>query len=449
MRSEHSVSRAEAENTLNFLIRPHLSEFRYGHLQLSRDMVLPGWEQDPLKVLPQYFLRARKRIEIAREFGAEDQLMYKLTKDMAKQGHDEQYALEAYRAFADKAPVKLRNLAGAARTLNMWSLLSTTGIVQIAQHSNIIALTGWKNYIQGLAIAFKKQPVTAEWAARTGAYMQELLHDVIPFGDRGLGTFWAKVIGLEQMDKANRIIGAIAGRFHADDIAAKYAKELIPKEIAILERQLSRLGLVPNEVKASGGVLTEAQRTIAGQQASLFTQFRGSVLDMPLARQSSAGQFIYLFKNFAIQQTRFVGRLIQDARDGDTRPLTRYLTATGTLTAATGYVLHKLKYGHENIPGLLPEGVRPDREGLLQYLEFMAMAGAVGIAQDGLRGMASGPEMFRSFLLGPSANDVIGLLGRDVPELARGNPRQMMHDALKHTPLAGRRVADYFVPLEE
>lgn len=453
MRSEQSISRREAEAVLNRYLKPHLSEFRYGHLQMAREMALPGWEEDPLKVLPQYFMRARKRIEIAREFGAQDQAMYKLTQQMAKEGYDHKYALEAYRAFSDKEPLKLRNLAGATRTLNMLSLLSTTGLVQLGQHSNIIAMTGWKNYLQGMAVAFKRQPVSQEWAARTGSYMQELMQDLVPFGDRGLGAEWAKIIGLEPLDKANRIVAAFAGRFHADDIAAKYAKETAPKALAILERQLTQLRLSPAEVKAAGGVLTSAQRSIAGQQASLLTQFRGSVLDMPLAKHSSAGQFLYLFKNFAIQQTRFVARLVQDMKEGNYAPAIRYLTATGTLTAGTGYAVSTAKYGTTvggvDIPGLLPADRAPDTAGLHKYLESMMLAGALGIAADGLRGMANGPEMFRAFILGPTANDAVGFIGRDVPELARGNPRQMMHDALKHTPLFGRRVAEYLVPLEE
>lgn len=464
MRSEQGMSRKEAEAVLNRYLHPHLSEFRYGHLQMARDMVLPGWEEDPLKVLPQYFLRGWKRVETARTFGNEDQLMYKLAGQLGKEGYDENYALEAYRAFADKAPLQLHDLAGATRTLNMISLLSTTGLVQLAQHSNIIALTGWKNYIQGLGAAFSRQPVTKEWAARTGAYLQEYMQDLVAFGSQGLGSKWAKVIGLEQMDKANRIIAAIAGRFHADDIAAKYVKETAPKALQALERQLTQLKLSPAEVRAAGGVLTTEQRSIAGQQASLLTQFRGSVLDMPLARHSPAGQFIYLFKNFSIQQTRFVSRLMQDAREGNTTPLVRYLTATGTMTAATGYAINGVKYGGSlggmEIPGLMHADLKPERldipineigskEWLFQYLEWQAMAGAVGIASDGLRGVTNGPEMLRSFLLGPTANDVLGLMGRDLPEFVKGNPRQILHDFIKHWPLLGRRLADHLVPLEE
>ena len=454
MQSEQGISRSEAEAVLYRYLHPHLSEFRYGHLQMARDLALPGWEEDPLKVLPQYFMRGWKRIETAREFGPQDQLMKGLVDNMEKQGYDGHFGLRVYRAFADKEPLQLHDLAGATRTLNMLSLLSTTGLVQFGQHANIVALTGWKNYIQGMAQWLKKDRVTQEWAANTGAYMQELMQDLVPFGQGGVGSWWASTIGLTPLDKANRIVAALAGRFHADDIAAKYVKETVPKTLAKYERQLVGMGLTPAEVKAAGGVLTAEQRSLAAQQISLATQFRGSVLDMPIEKHSWYGQFLYLFKNFAVQQSRFVAGLSNEAfKHGNWEPMIKYLSATGTLTGATGAAVQAAKYGWSvgdaEVPGLLPSDMGPESEGLQRYLEGTLMAGAVGIAQDGLRGMFNGPEMLRSFLLGPTANDAMGLLGKDIPELVRGNPRQIMHDTIKHTPLFGRRLAEHLVPLDE
>lgn len=450
IQSQQAMSREEAEAVLNRYLRPHINEFRFGHLQVARHLALPGWEADPLKVLPQYLLKGHKRVETALAFGADDALAYRLFEQIGKTGYDDKFALDVYQAFTDRNPPKLRELAKATRTLNILSLLSTAGIVQLSQHTNTIALTGYKNYLQGLATFLSRSKPSREFAGRTGAYMQEMIQDLVPLS--GVDDWWDKMargwlqgIGLTPLDKANRIVAAFAGMFHADDIALKYAKEQTPA----LARQLTRIGISPDDVLKQQGVLTAQQRLTGAQQASLLTQFRGSVLDLPIAKHSTAGQFVYLFKTFAFQQARFVASLMEEGtKHGNWAPMTRYLSATGLLTYPVGQTLMAVKYGTDEIPGLQPLENKPDREGLLGALELTAQAGSLGIAYDALRGMFHGPQWLTSLLIGPTATDTIALLGRDVPEALRGNPQQALHDAIKHIPLLGRRVADHLVPLE-
>jgi len=450
-----ALSRKEAEAVLRRYLKPEMSEFTYGHLQIARDIVLDGWEKDPVKVLPQYFLRAWKRIETAREFGPKHQRAVSLFQKIAGQGYNARYAEDAYNAFANKRAPLGAELSKLMRSMNVISMLSTAGIVQFAQHSNTIALTGYKNWLQGLSVFLTRTRPTRDWAARTGAYIQELTQDILPYGERSITSQFLQTIGMTPLDKANRIVAAFAGRYYADDLAAKYAKSALGSgEARLLERKLSQLRLDPEAARAAGGILTPEQRAIAAQQASYITQFRGSVLDMPLAKESAAGQFLYVFKNFAIQQTRFVHTLTDSAfRHGDWAPLLRYASATGTLTAGIGEVVAWAKYGIpisdlEELGGVLGPDKKPDREWAQAYVENALTAGALGIASDSFRGLANGPEFLRSFFLGPTFNDALGLLGTDLPELAKGNPQRLLHDTIKHFPLFGRRMADWLVPLE-
>ena len=445
MRGEQAVSRKEAEALLSRYLHPHMSEFNYGHLQIARSIAIPGWEEDPLKVLPQYFLRSWKRIEIAREFGPKHELARKLWQQIGADGHDWRTAAQTYRAFADAEPLGLRELANATRSFNILTLLSTSGLVQFSQHTNTIAYTGYKNYMQGLATFLSRDPQARELAARTGAYMGEMLQDVIPYGDRGLTSRFLGFpgIGLSTFDKINRIVAAFAGMYHADEQAAKLfaAYETGGALKTQLQRDITRMGLKVEEVIAQKGILAPEQRLIAGQQISHATQFRGSVLDLPLNRHSTMGQFIYLFKTFTLQQGRFVAGLMAEGKQGNWAPMMRYLAATGVFTTSVGEAVATARQ-------VLSGKERAQHDLAYTMIENAAIGGALGIASDMSTAMANGPDFVASLIAGPNFKQLFDLIGRDIPEAVRGRPEVILHDTLRHIPLFGKRVADWLVPLD-
>ena len=424
------VTKQEAEMQLErFLKMP--PEIRFGHLQVARELSLPDFEKNINKVLPMYFTRAWRRIETARIFGAGDEAMIQpggyLSK-LAEQGYDPNIARETYLAFADRAPHGYGALIRATRSLNVVSLLSTAGLVQLGQQSNTIAYIGVKNYMRGLGALFTQEG--KDWAAQTGSYMQDMLSSISP---EGVSQHWMRIIGLTPLDKANRIIATLGGYFHAKELAEKYAASIGTSAETKFARLLTQIGLVPEEVAAAGGQLTNQQLRDAAQQVSHITQFRGSPLEMPIYKNNTAlGQFAYLFKGFAIAQFRFVNQLVTEARvHGNWAPLLRYFAATGTLTAGIGHVARTLR--GNNVP---------DHPGWA-YLDAAASGGALGIGYDTMKAMASGPEFFANFLGGPTASDVYHLFGTDVPEAVRGNPKAVIAHVLSKTPIFGRRLAKY------
>lgn len=429
-------TKEEAEDLLrrHFVTPP---EFRYGHLQVARELTLPDWERDPLKVLPLYFMRAWKRIETARDFGAGDEAAAQAIKALRDEGHDAKLASDIYFAFADKAPRDYGNLVRLTRTFNIVTMLSTAGLLQFAQHGNIIASAGFRNYLKGLGGLMSKEG--KEWAATTGAYMQELIQELVPIsediaGQRSASAFWLRFIGLTPLDKANRMIASLAGYHRATELAARHAAAPSKK----LATELARLGLDADLVVRQGGTLTREQLRVAGQQMSHLTQFRGASLDLPALRSTPAGQFMFLFKSFAIQQMRYTHDLLQNARkNGEWGPLLRYLAATGTLTAAVGDASRTLR-GRQ----------RPD-DPAWAYVEAMLGAGAVGMAYDAMRAVEGGPAWFAGFLAGPTASQVIEFVSRDAVEAAKGNPQLMLHNTLRRFPGIGNHLAEWLIPRGE
>jgi hypothetical protein len=412
-------------------------EVRDRHLQLARTLALPGWDEDPTRVLPQYFMRAWKRIETARTFGANDEHAAKAITLLRAEGHDAKLARDIYFAFADRAPRDYGQLVRATRTFNIVTLLSTAGLLQPAQLSNTIAVVGYRNFVKGLAGLFTTGG--RKWAARTGAYMQELMQELHPFsedigGHFSLSRFWVNMIGLEKGDKANRIVSALAGYHHAGDMAQKLVRN--PTHKATL-RELVKLGLDPEQVLKQGGQLTSQQLRDAGQALSHRTQFRGSVLDLPILKQTPVGQFMFLFKTFALQQMTFVEGLMKEFALGNRAPLFRYLAATGTLGAGVGTAARAVR------------GRKAPDDPVLGYLEAAATAGALGMAYDAFRATEGGQGFMLSFLAGPTVGQLSDFISEDVPALARGDSKRMMRSALKKTPGVGPVLTNWLIPKED
>lgn len=435
METHQAANRREAEALLTRWVRTPM-EIRDNHLQLSREAAMPGWDRDVKRVLSKYFLRAWKRIETANEFGADDSGWNAIETQLRDQGHDDILAKQIWTAFNDRAPIGYRKLIEATRTFNIVSLLDFgTGVLQFGQHANIAAREGFKNYLKGTAQLFTKEG--RAWAEGTGAALLETIQDIMPSGERGLSSRWTHLIGLEPLDKANRFIAALAGRERAKDLAAKVVQgldALSPRKRASFMRDLARLGLNADQVAAQGGRLTPEQLSLAGLRASNDTQFRSSVLDLPAMKNTTAGQFIYLFRSFAIQQFRFVRDLVTEARKGNAGPLIKYASMTGTLGAMSGETVRQLR------------GKKAD-DPWVEYAEAVVQAGALGIGYDALRAAEKGPEMIASFVGGPTAGQAASFLHEGV-QAAKGNPDLLLRDAIKHVPLFGRTVANYLVPLK-
>jgi hypothetical protein len=182
-------------------------------------------------------------------------------------------------------------------------------------------------------------------------------------------------------------------------------------------------------------LLNEDELARAGLYVSNNSQFRSGVLDLPEFRNSTAGQFLYLFKSFALQQTDFINKhLITPYRDhNDIRPIMRYMAGLIGGGIAIGSVVRMLK-GRET-----PEDQK------IRVLEDMALAGGFGAYFDAFRAMANGPQSVFAYIAGPTASEAAQTLGSDLPALAEGVAREGTPDfepMLKHfvsrLPLAGQ-----------
>jgi hypothetical protein len=436
LKQKFAKNREEAEALLRRFLRPDTPEFRYGHLQIVRRHALPGFNEDPWEVLPQYIYRGQKRIEEARVFGATDAFKDRLITQMAEEGTgDVRYAEDGYRAFARGADRDYSNLAKLTRTWNIISLLKTAGIAQIGQWSNTIGQVGLPNFIEGLGAMFTKHG--RQWGEATGAALGETIQGMMPASERGIAGHWLNLILLAPLDKINRIQAALAGRLHTQDMAAKLVK--MPTHGATL-REIEKLGLDPAAILERGGQLTEEELRRGALAVANNTQFRGSAAELPLMKSTPLGEFTHLFKSFAIQQTRHVGGLLKEAKQGNWKPLIQWMAATGTLTAGNGELIRMARQG-------MGGNVEAPDNPIIRYLEDVAIGGGFGIAYDTFKAMEGGPGRVANLLGGPAFGQLAEFLERDIADLKDGEPRTILRHALRTAPFIGSpALADWLVP---
>jgi hypothetical protein len=253
--------------------------------------------------------------------------------------------------------------------------------------------------------------------------MIDLVQDIAP-GGRSISSRWSNIIGLEPLDRSNRLVSALAGKFRAQELAAKY----VGKQTALRTRQLEQLGLGPQQVLAQGGKLTDDQLKTAALNAANDTQFASTVLDLPSMRNTPQGQFIYLFKSFSMQQGRFVKDLAKEAiRGGNPGPLLRYAATLATYGALAGEAV-------ADVRSVIRHKDRPDdlRE---RYLEDITFAGGVGMFSDVLNSMSRGREAFASFIMGPAFGEFTQTLPEAWQAVA-GDPEGLMRHGISRNPSA-------------
>lgn len=395
-------------------------EFRGGPLQHTRDFALIGYEKNLRNTLPRYFASAAKRIETARKFGNKDQLAKKLIGEIGQHADSERAALanNVYLAFADNVDPRGKALARATGMVHAITLLSTAGIVQPSQMVNTIARIGWTNTIKasaevmrdwGRQLATGHESPSAAFARSSGALLDTFRADFTLDTIDDLTSVWSKVIGLEHLDRVNRVVAAVGGRVYANELANKVISGQASKgAMKRAMKDLERLGIDPAMVIARGGLTGDEIRQ-AGYRISTATQFATSPLDMPELRNTPAGRFMYLFKSFAFQQMNFIkNEIIREGARGNWAPAVRYSTALPIGAYVLGTTVRKLK-GKED----------PESDNV-RIMENMALAGAFGMFFDMWRSMASGPSAIYSFVFGPTAGETAQILGSDIPAIVKG-----------------------------
>lgn len=445
--AQYGTNRRGSETILEAMIKAP-GEFRGGALQHTRSAPwLTGYDKNIRRISHRYIDQGALRLEMSRMFGARDHVAMDLLQKIASRVGPERAKLanNLYLAMAGQLEdTAARRLAKQINPLFAVSMLSTAGIVQPSQMTNTIARSSWVSAYKGASEIIRNWKKSKEWTESTGATVASVSQDLQIDSINDLSSVWARMIGLEHLDRINRVHAAITGRFEAERLA-KILRSGNAKAEANAARWFVDMGLDPAAI-AARGILTPDEYRTAGLMFSNETQFATRALDMPELRTTNAGPFLFLFRSFAYQQARFIKKMVwEEGRvHGNWAPLLRYGSAISTVAPLMGEIVRAAR-GKE----------RPENF-YLRVAEDAVTAGALGGFWDMAKAMDAGPGPIMAYFMGPAAGEVSQALGSDIPALAKSipgaltegedlNTRPLVKHIVRRTPLIGQYMANVWM----
>jgi len=349
---------------------------RSSHLEHSRrinvdeeDMLNPVLVADPHAVLSSYFHDVYRRIEMARTFGAADEIAVKAINEIEKEfgGADAKYVRDLYftavgssRAPSVAAGIAMKEgLKRAYGTINAFETLKLSmaqtinagqalvnGTTYLAGRTNPV--TTYKIATKALFNSFGKEG--KDIAARSGAAVEATLLQLLgeyseassilgkqlrgvlsPLEILNNPTEFLKFTQFIRVEKFQRVFAANMGNAYAEHLLAKKALidsgELVGKEAKKILNQMEEIGLsthVPADKVPEGDMLRASLRF------SNEVNFRNTADKYPLAWHSPHAKVFTKFKSFAFHHGAFIkDNVYKPLKEGNPAPLINYL-AVGT-----------------------------------------------------------------------------------------------------------------------
>lgn len=286
-------------------------------LEKARGPALPAWAYDwePELVWPKWSRSTSKRLADIEWLGQK-----RFNIDAAIKSVPREHQEFVRQAFKRHFPERDTLLQRGLQQLVSFTVLEKLGlnyfvaIKNIAGgQANIIATTGWKQWVSSINAAIRDPALRKEIRA-SGALRQARV-DIF---NRAAAdeSFLAKAArkgltasGFLPGEVGNRI-SAAANFVRWAEWAASQLKGVTGRELADLERGLIRLRLDPTQLRKQGGKLTPLQRRRAMRVGANNTQFTSEFLFLPLWASSPVMRPATLFKKFAFGQARFWNSLV-------------------------------------------------------------------------------------------------------------------------------------------
>ena len=360
MVKRQNMSKQQANAILNDFVK-NFATNRYAGLEQRRTFLVEGfnelnkygYETNPMVALSDFISGAIKRVEEAKSFGREEELIARLIKDIGISGYDDGIAQYVWREYkGDRTVVKtLKDFSLTLRTIQTISKLPFAAIVNSTQVINTAAEFGVKSFSKQLKGYIKNRVSNREFGAMSGVIDETLQKAMEMAGaEAKVAQKFLKNVGFTGVERWNRNITVVTAQDWAtnslDKLLKRYDKVVpnINKLDQKLVRHFDQLG-IPNIRKVlDRGRFTQEELSIIGQKAVNSTQFRGSVLDIPLFWSSPQGKVLTQFKSFAWQQGTFIKRIIIDeARQGNVAPFITYMILSQIGGEAVGDIRGILK----------------------------------------------------------------------------------------------------------
>lgn len=312
------LTRQQATNLLDRFIKDRANHF--GPLEVGRVTDLPGYSRNVLDVMSNYLSGSFRRLELARQLGANNEVAGRLISQIPDEGA---------RTLADAA---LQVMTGKTSrgAISEWAksitspllndvtrrlmALSTISNIDQGVYGSVIRMN-LNSVRKGLRDSFKG--MSRQDAKESGVILRKFV-DLFDDNINDLTNFFNKNQFAASEEK-NRIITKLS----SDHYTKKILEPLIKKDPQnpYLIRELKNLGMDPEKIIKQGN-LTRDQIDKIGVRITALTQGRFEPASMPILASTPLGKILFQLKSFDILWTRMIrDYVIPEARAGNYRPM--------------------------------------------------------------------------------------------------------------------------------
>lgn len=424
---------------------------RLGNLEFERILNLPK-EIDGEQILVRnkqlvadYIARASKRIEQAKVFGPNNEMVNEFQKELTKTG-GLPYTKEAVDLVKRELGNDMQSIAdimqqrqlSKIRVFESATKLSTAAISNLFQSINTATSYGIPATTRAIVGDLLHRPESSDFAMNAGIAVEASLRDLAreATGTEGRGIA-GKIIapGFKATEMFNRRVAANAGKIFAVE---NFNKLLSNADNAEARAALEKFG-VDVERALKTGKLSEPDLINAARKAVATTQFTTRISDLPLEWTSSWGKVLTQFKNFSYFQGNFVNdQILKPAMDKNFAPALRYtiLSILGGELAAD--IKAKVR-GYE----------RPEDLWKRVGDNFLNASGGLGILSDEWKAIQRGETGIYRWLAGPALGDAVTLVNemyQAIPKPTGMNLKPLAQDLTYKIPLVGPYLRSKFFP---
>lgn len=406
---------------------------RYGNLELTRQTDLP-YDKDP-SVLIDYIESANKRIAEAKHFGANDEVLYNLANEVAKEGGDAAQVTKYIDQILGKEQTgTLKEVSEKIRSAEtVMKLNFGTSLTNLTQNLSTMLRTDVGSTAKSIKTAVTNPAQAFSNARRAGEITADEARVLEDFAGRGNTVrSWLRAIGMLGTERVNRVIAVNAGM----EYTTKLARQAKNGDQAAL-RELSRLGMSLDDLNALKG----------GRRVSQVTQFSTAPGELPYAWHTPLGKIMTQFKSFAYKQSGFLKdegvRIAQEAKQGNFKPLANALVTYGVAAPIVGEVVNDLK-------ALLTNKKRDSKFlSAERYIENILGATSLGLfdSVEGLFGKYGAGGVI-STVAGPFASDIYKA-AESVAGATSGDKyeqRKAARNVVGSIPLVGKALSNTLIP---
>lgn len=434
---DHAASILDSRDKFN----PYFPKFH--HIESDRRLLLPFPHREDPAVVLDYLVGAERLRSRIKYFGQNAEKLRPVLSAIRRESGEGayQYAKNITSTFlGGNVDAFGGELEGAVRSYQTITKMGLAFISHTLQPLNAALVVGVKPMVKALFEAASEHDSYAAFAMRSGAALQDTIHDIRRIAGSELVGLAQKLPHMRAFtiyDEIRRNLVSNVGKHAALDEFSKLLENPTNRGARL---RLASLGINIDDALARGA-LSESELERAGLKLSNLTQFQRNALVLPpLWNANPLTRLLTQYKPFFFTQARFIkdNVILPALRDGDFRPL-MYMAVLFPTFGELAADIKTWARGRSVDERPSWEDYPYDR-----VVSNVSQVGAFGVVADVTSAMtSSSPTATYQFLTGPTVSDIAETI--HLPFAKRATQERAL---LRRIPSLGPALSEYAVPVK-